>query len=67
MFINKIQQNCIHSFLINRLVNYLIFQLKILFLKTFDSEFSYIEVWFTGQNSQLLEIEYKKNITLLIN
>ena len=27
------------------------------FLKTFDSEFSYIEVRFTDQNSKLLEIE----------
>ena len=28
-------------------------------LKTFDSEFSYIEVWFTDQNSKQLEIEDK--------
>ena len=27
-----------------------------LFLKTFDSEFSYIEVWFTDENSKPLEI-----------
>ena len=26
-----------------------------IFLKTFDSEFSYIEVWFTDQNSKPLE------------
>ena len=26
-----------------------------IFLKTFDSEFSYIKVWFTDQNSKLLE------------
>ena len=38
-----------------------------LFLKTFDSEFSYIEVWFTDQNSKPLEIEDKINITLVIN
>ena len=37
------------------------------FLKTFDSEFSYIEVWFTGQNSNPLEIEDKIKITLFIN
>ena len=37
------------------------------FLKTFNSEFSYIEVWFTDQNSKLLEIEDKLNITLVIN
>ena len=38
-----------------------------IFLKTFDSEFSYIEVWLTDQNSKLLEIEDKINITLVIN
>ena len=40
---------------------------KVIFLKTFDSEFSYIEVWFTDQNSKPLEIEDKINITLVIN
>ena len=38
-----------------------------IFLKTFDSEFSYIEVWFTDQNSNPLEIKDKINITLVIN
>ena len=38
-----------------------------IFLKTFDSEFSYIEVWFTDQNSKPLEIEDKINITLVTN
>ena len=37
-----------------------------LFLKTFNFEFSYIEVWFTDQNSKPLEKEDKK-ITLVIN
>ena len=40
-----------------------------IFLKTFNSEFQAIEVWFTGlnsQNSQTLEIEYRINITLVI-
>ena len=36
-------------------------------LKTFDSEFLYIEVWFTDQNSNPLEIKDKINITLVIN
>ena len=36
-------------------------------LKTFDSKFSYIEVWFTDQNSKPLVIEDKINITLVIN
>ena len=38
-----------------------------IFLKTFDSEFLYIEVWFTDQNSNPLEIGDKINITLVIN
>ena len=38
-----------------------------IFLKTFDSEFSQIDVWFTDQNSKALEIEHKINITLVIN
>ena len=38
-----------------------------IFLKTFDSEFSYIEVWFTGQNSKPLEIKDKINTTLVIS
>ena len=38
-----------------------------IFLKTFNSEFSYIEVCSTDQNSKPLEIEDKINITLVIN
>ena len=38
-----------------------------IFLKTFHSQFSYIEVWFTDQNSKRLEIEDKLSITLVIN
>ena len=38
-----------------------------MFLKTFNSEFSYIEVWFTDQNPKPLEIEDNINITLVIN
>ena len=34
-----------------------------MFLKTFDAEFPYIEVWFTEQNSKALEIEDKINNT----
>ena len=39
---------------------------NLIFLKTFDSEFSYIEVWFTNQNSQPLEIEDTINLTLVV-
>ena len=38
-----------------------------IFLKTFNSEFSYIEVLFTDQHSEPLETDYKINITLVIN
>ena len=42
-----------------------------IFFKTFDSEFSYVVVWFTDQNSNPLEIEYeiedKMNITFAVN
>ena len=36
-------------------------------LETFNSEFLYIEVWFTDQNSKPLETENKINTTLVIN
>ena len=37
-----------------------------IFLKTFNSEFHIIEVWFTDQNNQTLEIEDRINLTLII-
>ena len=37
-----------------------------IFLKTFHSEYDEIEVWFTDQNSQPLEIEYRINLTMVI-
>ena len=37
-----------------------------LFLKTFDSEFQEIKVWFTDQNNIPLEVEDRINITLII-
>ena len=40
---------------------------KTIFWKTFYSELSYTEVWFTDQNSKPLEKEDKINITLVIN
>ena len=35
-------------------------------LKTFNSEYSEIEVWFTDQNSQPLEIKDRMNLTVVI-
>ena len=40
---------------------------QFIFSKTFNSEFSYIEVWFTDQNCKSLETEDKINIILVIN
>ena len=37
-----------------------------IFLKTFNSEFQEIKIWFTDQKSMPLEIEDKINITLII-
>ena len=38
-----------------------------IFLTTFNSEFSYIEVWITDQNSKLLETDNKISIFLATN
>ena len=35
-------------------------------LKTFNSEYDKIEIWFTDQNSEPLEIEDRINLTLVI-
>ena len=37
-----------------------------IFLKTFNSEFKKIKIWFTDQNSKPLEVEDKINLTLII-
>ena len=36
------------------------------FLKTFNSEFQEIQIWFTGQTSKSLEVEDRINVTLII-
>ena len=41
-------------------------QTKHIFLKTFNSEFQEIKVWFTDQNSQPLEIKDRINLTMVI-
>ena len=43
-----------------------IFPTNHIFLKTFNSEYDQIIVWFTNQNSQPLEIEDRINITMVI-
>ena len=37
-----------------------------IFLKTFNSEYDEIVVWFTDQNSRPLEIEDRINLTMVI-
>ena len=37
-----------------------------IFLKTFNSEYDEIKVWFTDQNSQPLEIEDRINLTMVV-
>ena len=68
---NNYQQNSrvLYTFVPNKLFGQLldISPKSFIFLKTFDSEFSYIEVWLSDQNSKPREIEDKINITLVIN
>ena len=40
---------------------------SLIFLKTMNTEFSEIEIWFTDQNNNSLEIEDNVNISLTIN
>ena len=40
---------------------------NLILLKTFNSEFSYIEVWFIEQNCKPLETKDKIDINLVIN
>ena len=68
---NNYQQNSrvLYTFVPNKLFGQLsnVSHRNFIFLKTFHSEFSYIEVWFTNQNSKPLEVEVKMNIRLVIN
>ena len=38
-----------------------------IFLKTFNEQFSFIEVWFADQKSKALKMEDKPNITSVFN
>ena len=67
---NDYQQNSIvlYTFVTNKLFRCLleISPTNHVFLKTFNSEFQDIEVWFREQNSQPLEVEYGIKLTLVI-
>ena len=68
---NSYQQNStvLSTFVPNKSLRQLLDILpeNFIFLKLFNSEFFYIEVWFTDQNSNPLETEGKVNITFVIN
>ena len=68
MIINITQKSCIHFVSNKSFVQLLdILSQNCIFLNTFNSEFLFIEVWFTNQNSKPLQIEDNINITLVIN
>ena len=58
----------LYKFILNKVFGQLldISPKNLIFLKTFNSEFSFIEVWFIDLNSKLLEIEDKTNISFII-
>ena len=68
---NNYQRNSIvsYTFIPNKSFDQLldIWPKNFIFSKTFDSKFLYIEVWFTDQTSNPLEIEHKINIALVIS
>ena len=68
MIISMIQESCMYLFVINHLVSCFILCLDktFIFFKTYNSKFSYVDIWFIDQNSQPLKVEDKINITLVI-
>ena len=68
IIINK-NSRVLHAFIPNKSFDQLldISPKDFIFLRTFKSELSYIEVWFTDQHSKPLETEDKINMTLAIN
>ena len=69
IIINIIQESLIITFVSNKLFGQLydIPPKKHLIQKILNSEFLYIEVWFTDESSKLLEIEDKRRINLFSN
>ena len=66
IIINKKQESYINLFLIpfGQLLD--ISFKRFIFLKSFDTEFSYLKVGFTDEISKSLEMEDKINITLVV-
>ena len=67
---NDYQQDSrvLYTFLSNKLFGSLleISPTNNIFLKTFNSEYDEIKIWFTDQNSKRLEMEDRKNLTIVI-
>ena len=67
MIISKIQECYIHLFQTKPFSSFLeILPKNHIFLKTFNSQFQEIKVWFTDQNGKPLEVEDKINLALII-
>ena len=67
---NDYQQNSriLYTFILNKTFGSLleISPTNQVFLKTFNSEFQEVKIWFTDQTSKPLELEDKINITSII-
>ena len=71
---NLVKNDCQHtskilfSFIANKQFRQLIniSQQSLIMMNTVNTEFSYLEVWFTDQASKALEIEYNISLTLIV-
>ena len=71
---NLVKNDCRHtskisfSFIANKQFRQLIniSQQSLIMMNTVNTEFSYLEVWFTDQASKALEIEYNISLTLIV-
>ena len=73
MIVSAIQESCIHFYwLFDQSFGQLldITPKNFIFTKTFNSEFSYIEAWFSDQNSKRLEVEtvtIARNVLIMLS
>ena len=56
----------VHCNIVNNDYQLLLWLTNHIFLKTINSEYDEIKVWFTDQNSKPLEIEDRINLTMVI-
>ena len=66
MIISKIQEYCILLYQTRHSVILEVPPTNHVFLKTFNSEFQEIKIWFTDQTSKPVEVEDRINVTLII-